>query len=91
MISLSKKYPVLAYGKYDILLEADQNIYAYQRQGEQNNLLVLLNFSENEAAYDLNDQLEIKQAELILNNYQQEADFELKGSLRPYEARVYLY
>ncbi|RAK11876.1 oligo-1,6-glucosidase [Halanaerobium saccharolyticum] len=91
MISLRKKYPVFAYGKYDILLEADQNIYAYQRQGEQNNLLVLLNFSENDADYDLNDQLEIKQAELILNNYQKEADFELKSSLRPYEARVYLY
>ncbi|MEC9490195.1 MAG: alpha-glucosidase [Halanaerobiales bacterium] len=91
LISLRKKYPVFAYGKYEILLEADQNIYAYQRQGEQNNLLVLLNFSENEAAYDLKEQLEIKQAELILNNYQQKADFELQGSLRPYEARVYLY
>ncbi len=91
MISLRKKYPVFAYGKYDILLEEDQNIYAYQRQGEENNLLVLLNFSENEAVYDLSSKLEIAEAELILNNYQKEADFELKGSLRPYEARVYLY
>ncbi len=91
MISMRKKYPVFAYGKYEILLEEDKNIYAYQRQGEENNLLILLNFSENEAEYDLSNKLEIAEAELILNNYQKEADFELKGSLRPYEARVYLY
>ena len=91
MISLRHKYPVFAYGEYDILLKEDQNIYAYQRLGKENNLLVLLNFSSREVDYDLTDQLELEKAELILNNYQKEADFELKGSLRAYEARVYLY
>jgi len=91
MISLRKKHPVFAYGKYNILLEEDQNIYAYQRLGDENNLLVLLNFSENKADYNLSPELELKEAELILNNYQKEAGFELSGSLRPYEARVYLY
>lgn len=91
MISLRKEYPVFAYGKYQQLLEADQNIYAYQRLGEENNLLVLLNFSEENAEYNLEAELEIKKAELILNNYQEKADFALKDELRPYEARVYLY
>ena len=91
MISLRKKYSVFAYGKYQQLLEDDQNIYAYQRLGEENNLLVLLNFSENKVKYDLESELEIKKAELILNNYQEKADFALKAELRPYEARVYLY
>jgi len=59
--------------------------------GEDNNLLVLLNFSENEVDYDLSSEVEIEKAELILNNYQNEADFKVKASLRPYEARVYLY
>jgi len=91
MISLRKKYPVFAYGEYDILLKEDQNIYAYQRRGEENNLLILLNFSRKRVDYDLTEEVEIETAELILNNYQKEADFELSGSLRPYEARVYLY
>ena len=91
MITLRKKYPVFAYGKYDILLENDQQIYAYQRHGEENNLLILLNFSRDEAHFDLSAELEIEEAELILNNYQKEAEFELKGNLRAYEARVYLY
>jgi oligo-1,6-glucosidase len=91
MIALRKKYPVFAYGKYDILLEEDQDIYAYQRLSEDNNLLVLLNFSENEVDYDLSSEVEVEKAELILNNYQNEADFKLQDSLRPYEARVYLY
>jgi len=91
MISLRKQYPVFAYGSYEILLEQDQNIYAYQRLGEQNNLLVLLNFTENEVDYDLGSELDVEAADLILNNYQENADFNLHGSLRPYEARVYLY
>lgn len=91
MIFLRKKHPVFVYGKYNILLEEDQNIYAYQRQGKENNLLVLLNFSENEVDYDLSSELELKEAELILNNYQKESNFELEGNLRPYEAGVYLY
>ncbi|MFW5737145.1 MAG: glycoside hydrolase family 13 protein [Halanaerobium sp.] len=91
MISLRKQYPVFAYGEYDILLAEDKNIYAYQRLGRDNNLLVLLNFSENKVDFDLTSEIEIEAAALILNNYQNEAEFELEGSLRPYEARVYLY
>jgi len=91
MISLRKEHPVFAYGKYDILLEDDQKIYAYQRQGEEENLLVLLNFSSQEAVYDLSAELDLNEAELILNNYQKKAQFKLEDSLRPYEARVFLY
>lgn len=72
------------------MLKEDQNIYAYQRRGEENNLLILLNFSRKRVDYDLTEEVEVETAELILNNYQKEADFELSGSLRPYEARVYL-
>ena len=91
LISLRKKYPVFAYGKYNILMEADKNIYAYQRLGKENNLLVLLNFSQDEVDYDLSSKLDIAEAKLILNNYQKEANFKLEDSLRPYEARVYFY
>jgi oligo-1,6-glucosidase len=91
LISLRKKYPVFAYGKYNILMEEDKNIYAYQRLGEENNLLVLLNFSKDRVKYRLNPEIKFEQAKLILNNYQDGAGFELQGALRPYEARVYLY
>lgn len=93
LISLRKKYPVFAYGKYNILLEEAENIYAYQRLGEENNLLVLLNFSKEKVSYNLNSEVELKQAELILNNYQQKTadSFKLEGNLKPYEAQVYLY
>jgi oligo-1,6-glucosidase len=91
LISLRKKYPVFAYGKYSILLEEDKNIYAYQRLGEENNLLVLLNFSKEKVVYNLSSELELDQTKLILNNYEKEAEFEIQGNLRPYEARVYLY
>ncbi|CCU79821.1 Trehalose-6-phosphate hydrolase [Halanaerobium saccharolyticum subsp. saccharolyticum DSM 6643] len=91
LISLRKKYPVFAYGKYNILMEEDKNIYAYQRLGEENNLLVLLNFSKEKVNYKLDSEIKFEQAKLILNNYQEGIKSELQGSLRPYEARVYIY
>ncbi len=91
IISLRKKYPVFAYGEYNILLEKDQNIYAYQRLGKENNLLVLLNFSKENVTYNLEAEIEVEQAELILSNYQKDTGFGLQGTLRPYEAKIYLY
>ncbi|MGM0548808.1 MAG: glycoside hydrolase family 13 protein [Bacillota bacterium] len=90
LIALRKKYPVFAYGKYKLLLADHPDIYAYQRLGSKNNLLVLLNFSSQAAVFDLRTELSINQAELLLTNYQSENKFSLKGSLKPYEARVYL-
>lgn len=91
LISLRKKHPVFAYGKYNILLKDDPNIYSYQRIGKENNLLVLLNFSKNKVNYDLSKELNISNAEIILSNYQEKVNFKLKDKLKPYEARVYLY
>ncbi|ADO76373.1 glycoside hydrolase family 13 protein [Halanaerobium praevalens] len=90
LIALRKKYPVFAYGKYKLLLAEHPDIYAYQRLGSKNNLLVLLNFSSQAAVFDLRTELSVNQAELLLTNYQSENKFSLKGSLKPYEARVYL-
>lgn len=91
LISLRKEYPVFVYGKYKILLEDDQNIYTYIREGKENNLLIMLNFSEQLAEVDLEDELEIQNAELLINNYNNEPEFRSKSQLNPYEARIYLF
>lgn len=91
LIALRKKYPVFAYGEYKILLADDPNIYAYQRLGRENNLLVLLNFSSQQQSYDLSQEFKAKKAELLLDNYEQKGNFKLQNSLQAYQARVFLY
>jgi oligo-1,6-glucosidase len=91
IISLRKKYPVFVYGEYNILLKNDSNIYAYQRKSNKNNLLVLLNFSDKSVNYNLSNEININNPELLLTNYQNDTNLILTGELKPYEARVYLY
>ncbi|MCC3145457.1 alpha-glucosidase [Halanaerobium sp. Z-7514] len=91
LIALRKEYPVFVYGKYKLLLEADPNVYTYLREGEENNLLVMLNFSDQPVKIDLQNELEIENAELLLNNYNYEPEFSLEPQLKPYEARMYLF
>ncbi len=97
LISLRKEYPVFVDGKYKLLLEKDQDVYAYLREGKDNNLLVLLNFSSEEVKIDLCKEFEIieeldfSDAELMLSNYQTDKDLSLKLKLKPFEADIYKY
>ena len=91
LIALRKEYPVFAYGEYKLLLEADQNIYAYLREGRENNLLVLLNFSAEEVNIDLSNELKISEAELLISNYHSNKDFSSKLKLQPFESDVFKY
>jgi oligo-1,6-glucosidase len=95
LISLRREYPVFVYGKYRLLLEEAQDVYAYLREGKDDNLLVLLNFSSQEVNIDLNKELDIieelnlSNAELILSNYRDDKEFSLKLKLKPFEADIY--
>lgn len=94
LIALRKEYPVFAYGEYKLILPDSENIYAYLREGKDNNLLVLLNFSDQLSNFDLTKEDELNsvvQAELILTNYSTQVEFSIQGELKPYEARVYIY
>ncbi len=97
LISLRREYPVFVYGKYRLLLEEAQDVYAYLREGKDDNLLVLLNFSSQEVNIDLNKELDIieelnlSNAELILSNYRDDKEFSLKLKLKPFEADIYKY
>jgi oligo-1,6-glucosidase len=85
MVKLRKDNPVLVYGSYKLLNPDDSTIYAYTRTlgGEQ--CLVLLNFSKEQASFDVGN----APYEVLIDNYEPgTVAIAGKISLRPYEGMV---
>ena len=81
LIALRHTEPVVAHGDFTMLLEDDERVYAFTRRLGDDELLVLGNFSGEDAAVELED----PGGELVLGNYEDAGE---PGVLRPWEARV---
>lgn len=80
LISLRKTYPVFRDGYFTLLCPEDERIFAYTRDTDEEHLLVVCNFSEDEAAFDLPE--EYRDAQVLISNDSQPET----RTLRPYEA-----
>ena len=85
LVQLRKQYPVFVDGRFQLLLEQDENIFAYERQNADSKLLVVCNFYEKTLEMPLEEKW--KDMELLLGNYK---DMTRPEVLRPYEARIYI-
>lgn len=86
MTKVRRENPVLVHGKYEIIQKEHPEIYAYSRTLGTEKMIVLLNFSKNNAAITLPNLGHSHQ--IIINNYgeyQQEGD---KVTLKPYQAVI---
>lgn len=92
LISLRKKYPIIVYGDYHMLLEEDERIYAYLRKLGSEQLLVMLNFFDTEVLFKLPaGGVDFTEKQLLISNYTVDEGEDIDNiRLRPYEARVYL-
>lgn len=86
MISIRKENKTLAYGKYDILMDNNANVYAYTRKDENGEFLIVTNISKE--VEDISVPYDFSKMELIMKNYKdvKECDY---NKLRPFEARLY--
>nr|WP_300838486.1 alpha-glucosidase [uncultured Acetatifactor sp.] len=84
LIRLRKEYPVFAEGEFGMLLEEDENIFAYTRTDACSQLLVICNFYGSTVEVDL-EELE-SAGELLIGNYK---DQKQRRVLEPYEGRMY--
>ncbi|PIE32895.1 glucohydrolase [candidate division KSB3 bacterium] len=90
LIKLRKEHLVIVYGDYTLLLGDDEQIWAYVRRLDQDGLLVILNFFEQEVDCILPKEVQYKTANLLLSNYAVSTPEQIDAiHLRPYEARVY--
>ena len=89
LIKIRKENLSLVYGKYDMILDEDENIYAYTRTLNNDKYVVIVNLSDEEALYKYDD-LDLIYENLMLANYKVREHGILKELvLKPYEARLY--
>jgi oligo-1,6-glucosidase len=90
LIRLRKENPVIAHGRYDLLLEAHGEIYTFTRTYGDDRLLVILNFTANQPVFALPSDITYSATDLMIANYEVDAAEDIALlTLRPYEARVY--
>ena len=82
MIKIKKSSECLIYGKYNLILEDDTNIFAYERILNDEKFLVICNLKSESSNYKY-EKLTLKYENLILSNYNVDAhkdlnNFELK-------------
>lgn len=87
MVNLRKEHPVLVYGDYELVQKEHEQVYAYTRTLEDEKMLVLLNFSPEDAEIDLAEYDGLE--EVLINNYNSLFVQENLVSLRPYQAVIF--
>ena len=86
-IALRKSLPVVKEGSYKEHFPLDGKRYIYSREMDGQKLLVLCSFSEKQEKIRIPKGFDLSNAKLILQNYEHIDP----NTLKPYEARVYLW
>ena len=74
------------YGEYEIIQEEHPTIYAYSRTLDDEQMKILLNFSELTSKINLSNLVQIK--EVLINNYNELLIDKNTITLQPYQAVV---
>ena len=84
LVVLRKTVREFREGSFTLLCPEDEQVFAYTRDTVYGHLLVVCNFSDREAAFEIPEAF--KHAETLIANYEGEAK-----TLRPYEAKMLHY
>jgi oligo-1,6-glucosidase len=87
LIALRKAHPALVYGKFELLPDENELIFAYRRALEAECLLVVLNLGEGDPLFKMTGV--VSKADLLIANCPVRAMESESLRLRPYEAHVY--
>ncbi|MGZ4123455.1 MAG: alpha-amylase family glycosyl hydrolase, partial [Tumebacillaceae bacterium] len=91
LIRLRREHLIMVYGDFHEYFPENEQLYVYTRRLGDEQLLVVLNFFEQEAAISLPEDVTFASKELLISNYEVDAVEDIQEiELRPYEARVYL-
>lgn len=82
LIRLRKEMPIISEGSYKPAFEESKQVYAFERQYEDEKLLVLNNFYATEVEMDL--PVDYQNGQILLSNYE-DAEVSEKILLKPYQ------
>jgi oligo-1,6-glucosidase len=88
LIALRHHEDVFVYGEYELLLPNDEQIYAYMRTLDTEQVLVVLNWSDEPTRFEPHNS-ELSNAEPLIGNYDISPPDPLQAEFRPYEAVIY--
>ncbi|AHV98505.1 glycoside hydrolase family 13 protein [Paenibacillus sabinae] len=89
LIQVRKENEIVVYGKYDLILDEHEEIYAYTRSWNDEKWLVVCNFSEGTPLFQLPESLvSYTSATWVTGNYAESARNIASLELQPYEALV---
>lgn len=90
LIRLRKEHEIIVYGQYELLNPENEEVYAYRRKLNGQELLVICNFSENDIAYELpeSENKKADEAQVLITNCGR-TGLEKQMLLKPYEASVF--
>ena len=86
-ITLRKSLSCVRYGKYTEYLKNSNKLFAYSMQDDRQKILVLCSFSDQEEKFKAPTGFHMDHGKLMLCNY----DDPVENTLKPFEARVYLW
>lgn len=89
LIHLRKKYDIITYGDFQLLLGDDPNVFAYKRNWQGSSLVVVSNFYEKAVTVNLPSE-NTANIQILLSNYPDSAKTLGDLKLRPYESIVYV-
>lgn len=90
LIRFRKENPVLVYGRYEVILEEHDFVFAYCRTLGSDRMLILLNFSGTNAQCGLPENFSFDPWELLVCNYDDIGrEIDKNFIMKPYEARIY--
>ena len=84
LIHLRKNYPVIQMGEFNLVYPADEKVFAYRRDTDEEHLLVVCNFTDETLEFEVPE--DFHGSQLLISNYT-----EAVPELRPYEAVMLYY
>lgn len=89
LIQLRKELPIIVEGKYDIIYPEDEDVYAFLRKLDTEELIIICNFTDKELSKDL-ENFKINKENILINNYDSIViNQNNKIALAPYQSVVF--
>ncbi|MGR2939809.1 alpha-glucosidase [Vibrio vulnificus] len=89
LIELRKQHPAIVYGDFTPLFAEHDSVFAYVRSHQDEQLLVINNFSDQDVSLELPDNLQNKEVNCLICNYNLLDMLGVTLSLNPYQCYAF--